>query len=173
MKRAISLLGVLLLIAVTAGCATHKALVIPPLQGETDYNRLWTTSVNVVSERFEIARAERDSGHIETGWLVGPLSETGLKVNTTPDHMSDDALKTYRRRASVTINSSDDNPLCVTVYRERLIRDHPPVQPGGKFGVRRPVERVEGVRTAWRSDGKDDALAAVITREIAKKYTGK
>jgi len=173
MKKAISLPAVLLLIACTVGCATQKTAAIPPLQSAADYNRLYSTSVNVISQRFEIAKAERDSGKIETGWLLGPFSMTGPKLNTTPDHFNDDSLKTYRRRVSVTISSTDEQPLSLTVYRERLIRNHPPVQPGGKFGVRRPVETVEGVRTRWLPDGEDKPLAAVITREITKKYTGK
>lgn len=174
MKNAHAAFLGLLIVALASGCsaARRNAVVVPALTSEADYDGLWAATVDVVSARFEVTKAEKDSGVIETDWLVGPLSMTGFKVNTTRSDAAADSLKTYRRRAYVKIDRLATSPVTVVVYREIMIREHPNVTPGGTFTVIRPSEATEGVRIAWHPDGRDERLEDVIMREITSDYLG-
>ncbi len=164
MKTALIVLMILI-----SGCATTKqAAESPGAEGDAEFEALWEAALRVVGERFEIGSAEKGAGRIETRYLVGALSRTGLKSNAVGGTaVAEDFLHTIRRRAIVTIGGGEE-PLSVTVEMQRAVRERPDAVRGGTFIEPREGEEAVG-DTRWIDTGRDGALEKVIAEEITAR----
>jgi len=173
MKKACLFAAALCAAAAVSGCQSARRAGAPAvvIATDADYDRLWDASLLAVGRRFEISKGEKDNGSIETAFLVGPLSETGLKTNSTGADAAYDLFQTIRRRAVVVLEKRGENPFAVRVEKERLIRVEPEPVPGGKFVLshKRDVENY-AARTRWTPVGRDPELEKTIAREIAGAY---
>ncbi|MHC4714927.1 MAG: hypothetical protein ACYTAN_16920 [Planctomycetota bacterium] len=164
MKRAL-----LVLVILVSGCATAQREGEPPRkESDAEYEALWEAALHVVGERFEIRSAEKGAGRIETHYLVGALSRTGLKSSAVGGRaVAEDFLHTIRRRAILTIPRGEE-PMSVTVEMQRAVRERPDAVRGGTFIEPREGEEAVG-STRWIDAGRDGALEAVIAEEIAAR----
>jgi hypothetical protein len=175
MRKVVFLLA-LSAVAALVGCASasnRASAKMVVVETPADYDRLWDACLKTVGERFLILRGEKDSGTIETAFLVGAPSMTGMAVNTaTASDAVEDALHTVRRRALVIVNAKGESPYVVRVEKERLVRIAPDPVAGGKFVLSHKQEETKNVTLRWEADGQDPALEKVITAEIARAYRG-
>ncbi len=156
--------------AICFGCATGASVV--RVDTSEEYDALWEASVGVVGSRFAISAAQKESGVIETDWLVGALSRTGLKSNAVSgEARSQDFLHTMRRRATVRVARGGEEPLGVEVELARLVREHADAVVGGTFSVGRTIEGdEEGPKSRWVGQGRDVELEAKMREEIARVF---
>lgn len=168
----------IILLALAAGCASATGKAAHPQQAaiavanKADADRLWSVALKAVSVRFPVKSAQEAAGTIESDYVVGPLSETGFKVNSAAGgDLAYDTLHTTRRRAVVTILQQADKPLSVCVYRERLVRGGVAPLPTGTFSLDLTKERPEKEATQrWVDEGRDTALEALMEHEIVIRY---
>lgn len=170
---------VLLLLTLAAGCATAPAESVSQsdspgaLASPAQYDMLWRAAVEVVGRRFSIAAAEKESGTIETDYLVTALSKTGLKSNAvTRQAAAEEFLHTTRRRATLKLNPDEPEAVEVAVTVERMVRVRPDVVRGGTFslGVKLGVGGGSQYGSRWIARGRDEALEKRITEEIAARF---
>ena len=170
-KRMLAIVLVAALAA--AGCSSAGRAPESPAQSTAaDYDLLWQAAVDVVGSRFPISRAERESGLIETAYLIGPFSKTGFKSNLASGEAAGVAVfHTVRRRAVVKVSRSPESPLEVRVGTARLVRERPDIVRGGTFGGWEDIdEQLMRYPSRWRDNGRDEALEARIAGEIEKRY---
>jgi len=170
--------AVLIAVSIVTGCASRGRHAPEPAReqiavaGKADADRLWSVALKTVSVRFPVKSAQEAAGTIETDYLIGPLSETGFKVNVaTGRDLAYDMLHTTRRRALVTVGRDGGTPLAVCVYRQRLVRPVQEALPAGTYSLDLTRGRDSAlVKQRWVDEGRDGALERLIEREIAARY---
>ena len=167
---------VVMVLACTVGCSARRHAATQGedpstvAAGAADADRLWTAALETVSVRFPVKSAQRAAGTIETDYVVGPLSQTGFKINSvTREDRAYDTLHTMRRRAVVTVKPQGDKPLTVCVYRQRLARIGSEPLPTGTYSLDLTERRPQAAGERWIDEGRDSALEAVIEKEVAAR----
>ena len=166
---------VLLLLTLAAGCATAPAESEPQtaLESPAQYDMLWRAAVEVVGRRFSIAAAEKESGTIETDYLVTALSKTSLKSNAvTRQAAAEEFLHTTRRRATLKLNPDEPEAVEVAVTIERMVRVRPDAVRGGTFSLGVKLgggDESSRYGSRWIARGRDEALEKRIVEEIAAR----
>lgn len=168
MKRR-AILAAFLAAFLAFGCEGSKRVPsqTEPAAGPVDADLLWSAAVEAVSARFAISSAEKDKGTIRTDFLVGPLSQTGFRVNVAGGDVPAEVLRTYRRKATVTILPDGTPLLAVVVEKQVMVREQEDAVPSGTFSMDSPEEQVN---MKWVSAGRDTALEDTLRAEILAAY---
>lgn len=184
-----------MLVTLAGGCATgplldNPALVQPevgvvvenpvyvPL-GPQSYGTVFEKALDVLSDYFEIASANRYDGTIRTFPRIAPGLEQPWKAGSPDfDQRLEATLQTLRHRAEVTIQAADDGGFFVqvTVFKELEDLPRPSRSTAGAASFRsdNTVERQFEVidptifESAWIPLGRNTQLEQTILEQLKK-----
>ena len=170
-------------ILVVAGCASLPVVDNPANVATTSYEKVWDTTVNVLSDYFEVTYENRFDGRIETSPSISPtIFEVWEPDAVTFRDRVEATLQTIRRRAFVLVQPAPAGGfrIDVEVYKEledvaRPVATFLPqggliasIEPTPEVIVTSPIEAPAG----WISRGRDTALEQKILGEIVSRLDG-
>ena len=153
-------------------------------QGEQAYARVFDKTLDVLSDYFEIAYANRYDGRIETSPSIAPGIEQPWKPGSPDLYQRVLAFfQTIRHRAVVVITTAEDGGYFIDlkVYKELLDQPRPNRATAGDatFRIEQTVQRQfevvepELFEAAWIPVGRDCKLEQVLLDRLACMDAGR
>jgi hypothetical protein len=166
-----------LLFRVDKSCPHENPLYIP--QGPMAYARVFEKVLDILSDYFDIAYANRYDGRIETFPKVAPGIEQLWKPGSPDFYQRLLAFfQSIRHRAIVTITTANDGGYFIQVQVLKELEDTPePIrqtQGEATFRLNSTVERQYDVvefnvfESTWIPIGRDDKLEQVILDRLSR-----
>jgi hypothetical protein len=164
------------------GCATAPVATTPnPMAlSNVEFERLWTTTVQVLDEYFDIAREDRITGRIETyPQVAATLLEPWRRDSVDHRERLEATLQTLRRRAVAVIQPAGEGSYTVSleVYKELEDLPVPVHSPTGEalFRTEPTLHREHAIVTGepvserWINRGRDWKLEARILEDLRRR----